>query len=191
MKRAEEILAALKNGEKKAFKIFFSEYHDVLVLYATNLLKDVDAAEDVVQDCFMNVWENSLYDNLSNGLDKYMFHLVKNAALNELRGSKRREARHEKMMAEMPVVEMMKEDEQTEIDILYTTINQLPPERRRIFMMVCAEGKKYQEVADQLQISINTVRTQLMRSLKFLREKLKEQMFSILLFCWKKVKIRF
>ncbi|MEY8593453.1 RNA polymerase sigma-70 factor [Butyricimonas hominis] len=191
MKRAEEILAALKNGEEKAFKIFFSEYHDVLVLYATNILKDVDAAEDVVQDCFMNVWENSLYNNLSDGLDKYMFHLVKNAALNELRGSKRREVRHEKMMAEMPVVEMMKEDEQTEIDILYTTINQLPPERRRIFMMVCAEGKKYQEVADQLQISINTVRTQLMRSLKFLREKLKEQMFSILLFCWKKVKIRF
>ena len=191
MKRAEEILAALKNGEEKAFKIFFSEYHDVLVLYATNILKDVDAAEDVVQDCYMNVWENSLYNNLSDGLDKYMFHLVKNAALNELRGSKRREVRHEKMMAEMPVVEMMKEDEQTEIDILYTTINQLPPERRRIFMMVCAEGKKYQEVADQLQISINTVRTQLMRSLKFLREKLKEQMFSILLFCWKKVKIRF
>ena len=188
MKRAEEILAALKSGEEKAFKIFFSEYHDVLVLYATNILKDVDAAEDVVQDCFMNVWENSLYNNLSDGLDKYMFHLVKNAALNELRGSKRREVRHEKMMAEMPVVEMMKEDEQTEIDILYTTINQLPPGRRRIFMMVCAEGKKYQEVADQLQISINTVRTQLMRSLKFLREKLKEQMISILLFCYKRLK---
>lgn len=191
MKRAEEILAALKNGEEKAFKIFFSEYHDVLVLYATNILKDVDAAEDVVQDCFMNVWENSLYENLSDGLDKYMFYLVKNAALNELRGSKRREARHEKMMAEMPVVEVMKEDEQIEIDILYSTINQLPPERRRVFMMVCAGGKKYQEVADQLQISINTVRTQLMRSLKFLRENLKEQMFLILLFCWEKVKIKF
>lgn len=40
MKRAEEILAALKNGEEKAFKTFFSEYHDVLVLCATNILKD-------------------------------------------------------------------------------------------------------------------------------------------------------
>ncbi|MCB6974843.1 MULTISPECIES: RNA polymerase sigma factor [Butyricimonas] len=48
--------------------------------------------------------------------------------------------------------------------------------------------KKYQEVADQLQISINTVRTQLMRSLKFLRENLKEQMISILLFCYKILK---
>ena len=166
-------------------------FSDGVYRFILKMCKSKEMAEDVVQDCYMNVWENSLYNNLSDGLDKYMFHLVKNAALNELRGSKRREVRHEKMMAEMPVVEMMKEDEQTEIDILYTTINQLPPERRRIFMMVCAEGKKYQEVADQLQISINTVRTQLMRSLKFLREKLKEQMFSILLFCWKKVKIRF
>lgn len=102
MKRADEILAALKNREENAFKIFFLEYHDVLVLYATNILKDVDAAEDVVQDCFMNVWENSLYENLVDGLDKYMFRLVKNVALNDLRDSKRREARHGKVMAEMP-----------------------------------------------------------------------------------------
>ena len=117
-----------------------------------------------------------------------MFCMVKNAALNNLRGSKRRKVRHEKMMQEMFEVEIMQEDEQVEIEILYSTINQLPPKRRRVFMMVYAEGKKYKEVADQLQISINTVRTQLMRSLKFLREKLKEQMFTILLFCCKNLK---
>ena len=188
MKRAEEILAALKNGEEKAFKIFFSEYHDVLVLYATNILKDVDAAEDVVQNCFMNVWENTLYENLVDGLDKYMFRLVKNVALNDLRNSKRREARHGEVMAEMPVSEIMYEDEQEEIELLYSVINELPPERRRVFMMICAEGKKYQEVADQLQISINTVRTQLTRSLKFLREKLEKQMFTVLLFLYKRLK---
>ena len=173
---------------EKTFKTFFLKYHDVLVLHATNILKNVDAAEDVVLDCFVNVWENSLYENLSDGLDKYMFRMVKNAALNDLRGSKRRKVRHEKMMQEMSEVEIMQEDEQVEIEILYSTINQLPPERRRVFMMVYAEGKKYKEVADQLQISINTVRTQLMRSLKFLREKLKEQMFTILLFCCKNLK---
>ena len=188
MNKPEEILIALKNDDKKAFKIFFLEYHDVLVLYATNILKDVDAAEDVVQNCFMNVWENSLYKKLTGGLDKYMFCLVKNAALNDLRGNKRREARHEEIVTEMPLVEIMEKDEPDDIEILYSTINQLPPERRRIFMMICAEGKKYQEVADQLQLSINTVRTQMVRSLKFLRGKLKEQMFSILLFYWKKIK---
>lgn len=58
MNRSEEILAALKKGEKSAFQAFFSEYYEVLVLFATGILKDVDAAEDVVQDCFVNVWEN-------------------------------------------------------------------------------------------------------------------------------------
>lgn len=82
----------------------------------------------------------------------------------------------------------MYEDGQEEIELLYSVINELPPERRRVFMMICAEGKKYQEVADQLQISVNTVRTQLTRSLKFLREKLEKQMFTILLFLYKKLK---
>lgn len=180
----------MKKTQEKTFKTFFSKYYDVLVLYATNILKNVDAAEDVVLNCFVHIWENSLYENLSDRLDKYMFKAVKNAALNDLRDSKRRKARHEKMMEEMPVAEIMQEDEQAEIEILYLTINLLPPERRRIFMMVYAEGKKYKEVADQLQISINTVRTQLTRSLKFLREKLGEQEFTILLFFFKKSILR-
>lgn len=180
----------MKKTQEKTFKTFFLKYYDVLVLYATNILKNVDAAEDVVLNCFVHIWENSLYENLSDRLDKYMFKAVKNAALNDLRDSKRRKARHEKMMEEMPVAEIMQEDEQAEIEILYLTINLLPPERRRIFMMVYAEGKKYKEVADQLQISINTVRTQWTRSLKFLREKLGEQEFTILLFFFKKSILR-
>ena len=175
-----------KNPEEETFKTFFLKYHDVLVLYATSILKNVDAAEDVVLGCFVQAWESSLYKKLSDGLDKYMFHVVKNAALNELRDCKRRKTRHEKMMEGMPVAEIMHEDEQTEIDVLYFAINQLPPERRRIFMMVYAEGKKYKEVAEHLQISINTVRTQLSRSLKFLREKLEGHMFTILLLYFRK-----
>ena len=137
-----------KNPEEETFKTFFLKYHDVLVLYAASILKNVDAAEDVVLGCFVQAWESSLYKKLSDGLDKYMFHVVKNAALNELRDCKRRKTRHEKMMEGMPVAEIMHEDEQTEIDVLYFAINQLPPERRRIFMMVYAEGKKYKEVAE-------------------------------------------
>ena len=147
-----------KNPEEETFKTFFLKYHDVLVLYAASILKNVDAAEDVVLGCFVQAWEDC----------------------------KRRKTRHEKMMEGMPVAEIMHEDEQTEIDVLYFAINQLPPERRRIFMMVYAEGKKYKEVAEHLQISINTVRTQLSRSLKFLREKLEGHMFTILLLYFRK-----
>ena len=179
-----------KNPEEETFKTFFLKYHDVLVLYAASILKNVDAAEDVVLGCFVQAWESSLYKKLSDGLDKYMFHVVKNAALNELAMAQDYSVpvseKNEKMMEGMPVAEIMHEDEQTEIDVLYFAINQLPPERRRIFMMVYAEGKKYKEVAEHLQISINTVRTQLSRSLKFLREKLEGHMFTILLLYFRK-----
>ena len=170
-------MAALKKGEKSAFQAFFSGYYEVLVLFATGILKDVDAAEDVVQDCFVNVWENRHFEKLSDGLDRYMFH---------------RELRHEKVMAEMASEnENRGEGELHEMEILYAAINQLPFERRRVFMMICAEGMKYQDVADSLGVSINTVRTQMGRSMKFLREKLKDQVFSSLLCFWLKVKKQF
>lgn len=189
MNRAQEILSALKKQEKDAFKIFFLEYYDVLVLFATGILKDVNEAEDIVQACFLNIWENHKYEHLTDGLDRYMFRSVKNAALNDLRGLQRRELRHEKAMAEYEFIkEIQKEEEPFNTEILYAAINQLPPERRRIFMLICAQGMKYQEVADQLKISINTVRTQMGRSVKFLREKLKNQSFSILLFFRLKLK---
>ena len=65
---------------------------------------------------------------------------------------------------------------------MYKVIDLLPEERRNVFLLVFVEGMSYQEVADQLQISKNTVKTQLSRSLKFLRETLKDRYNAFLLF---------
>ena len=68
------------------------------------------------------------------------------------------------------------------LEIVYRMIDLLPEERRNVFLMVFVEDMSYQEVADQLQISKNTVKTQLSRSLKFLRDTLKERYNSFLLY---------
>ena len=83
--------------------------------------------------------------------------------------------------------EISEEEEATEtyneeLEVLYAAIRQLPEERRKIFTLICLEGKKYQEVADMLQISINTVKTQMGRSFQFLRKMLGNHRFLILLF---------
>ena len=57
-----------KNPEEETFKTFFLKYHDVLVLYATSILKNVDAAEDGVLGCFVQAWESSLYKKFLMGL---------------------------------------------------------------------------------------------------------------------------
>ena len=130
----------------------------------------------------MDFWVNKRFENLSSGLDKYIFASVKHAALNYLRGNRRREERHAVVAGNWKedggeVAELNEE----EIEYLYMTINRLPEERRRIFMMVCLEGRKYQEVADLLGISVNTVRTQMGRAFQFLRVALDKRRFSMFL----------
>ena len=142
------------------FPLSFEIYYETLVMFANYWLNDPEAAEDTVQECFVDFWVNKRFENLSSGLDKYIFASVKHAALNYLRGNRRREERHAVVAGNWKedggeVAELNEE----EIEYLYMTINRLPEERRKIFMMVCLEGRKYQEVADLLGISVNTVRT--------------------------------
>lgn len=179
----EKILVDLKQGKEAAFREFFETYYEVLVLFANHLLNDPEAAEDVVQDCFVDFWQGRRFEHITTGIDKYIFQAVKHAALNDLRGSQRRTKRH--MLAMQYLLQDGEEDGEKEEEwlFLYVAINRLPEERRRIFLMICLEGNKYQEVADLLQISVNTVKTQMGRAFQFLRETLKgHKSFVLLLF---------
>ena len=79
-------------------------------------------------------------------------------------------------------------DENSElIEKLYLAIETLPEERKRVLHMVCMEGMKYQEVADCLGISINTVKTQMGRAFQFLRRALGADDALILVLFFKKL----
>lgn len=183
MNKTETILDIFKVAEKKAFQLLYDTYYENLVLFANQIIDDSQAAEDIVQDCLVKFWVSKRYLTLDVGLDKYVFQAVKFSSLNYVRGGKRKRAIHEHVTREMLSKESLPNDEYVEIlEVVYKAIDQLPEERRHIFMMVFVDGKSYQEVMDQLQISKNTVKTQLNRSLKFLRKKLKNRYNEILLF---------
>ena len=75
------------------------------------------------------------------------------------------------------------EDLETDrLEFLFSIIDKLPEERRKIFLMVSVKNMKYQEVADVLGISVNTVKTQLVRSIRFLREQINNDLFFTLFF---------
>lgn len=180
----KKILERLKREDHSAFRQLFDAYYDALILFANHLLNNAEAAEDVVQDCFVDFWINRRFEHLDAGIDKYLFQCVKHAALNDLRGCRRREKRYASIKEEMKEEEEVTEISDEKLEILYAAIRQLPEERRKIFTMICLEGKKYQEVADILQISINTIKTQMGRSFQFLRKKLGNHRFYLLLFWW-------
>ena len=106
---------------------------------------------------------------------------MKNACLNHIRHERSRVRKLEEVWKNREEVETDKEEETEEKEAVYKAIAELPEQCRRIFMMCCVEGKKYQEAADALNISVNTVRTQMGRAFKTLREKLAGKTYSMLL----------
>ncbi len=182
MEIAIKILELFRTNDEKAFRLLYDTYYDSLLLYANQLLNDAEASKDVVQDCFIDFFVNKRFLKLSDGLDRYIFQSVKHATLNHIRSQRRRNYRHLVATVEEEERIHLEENELKEIETLYNAINQLPEDRRKIFLMVCVNRMKYQEVADTLGISINTVRTQLTRSIKALRNSLKGYSFIEILF---------
>lgn len=181
MGKPETILEQFRTDKRKAFRLFYDSYFELLVLFAHQITKDAEAAEDIVQECLVKFWINEPYLTMSSGLDKYIFQAVKYASYNHLRGHLRKKNLYDQVTREM----LSDEKDHEENDVLekiYRSINQLPEERRKVFLMVFVDNMSYQEVADRLHISKNTVKTQLSRSLKFLRLILQDDYSSFLLF---------
>lgn len=183
MTKADTILELFKTDERKAFQLLYDTYFETLVLFANQVTGDAEAAEDIVQDCFVKFWMNKPFATLPSGLDKYVFQAVKFSSLNYMRGDQRKRNLHENVTREMMADEEAPGETETDmLEMVYRMVDLLPEERRNVFLMVFVDGMSYQEVADKLQISKNTVKTQLSRSLKFLRDTLKERYNSFLLY---------
>lgn len=185
MANTDDILSLYKRDEKAALQKLFDRYYDPLLLYCNRLIRDPEGAEDIVQDCFVHVWQSRRLENFKGELDRFMFQAVRFKAINYVRDQNRRNELHRKVSEEEEYsLFFLEEDEGKEVELLYRTIGQLPEECRKIFLMASLDDMKYREIADALEISINTVKTQMKIALRFLREKLSPSAFSsILLFC--------
>lgn len=180
----KDILSRFKENEEEAFQALFDVYYEPLLLYCHRMIRDVENAEDVVQDCFVHLWYSRRLENFSGELDRFMFQAVRFRAINYIRSRKRRDALHDKASTEefvFPVVSLEGQSLE-QVELLYCTINQLPPECRKIFLMACLDDMKYQEIADALHVSVNTVKTQMKLALRFLRMHLNKESFSLILF---------
>ena len=182
MNPSESILDLLKKDESGAFRRRFDRYYDNLLLYCYHILDDLETAEDIVQDCFVNLWNSKRLHSFSGDLDRFIFKMVKNQAFLFLREYKKRYNIQVSFSQESEISHYDTLDESSkEIELLYQTIDKLPEKCRKVFLMACLNDKTYQEVADELGTSINTVKTQMKTALKFLRENLQEELFFTLL----------
>lgn len=148
----------------------FKCHYRPLNLFALHYLKDIDTAEDVVQECFADLWEQLKGGRSILDIKSYLFTMVKNRSLAHLT--------KEKSMAYTDMSTAIEEtlpdeelEEKSYIEArLWLAIDKLPERCREIFLLNKRDGLKYQEVANQLGISINTVENQISKALKILRD---------------------
>ena len=163
------------------FEQLFREHYRTLCFYANVVTRDMEAAEDIVQDVFVKCWAAVQGGNLEIQQEHYLYRSVKNAALNYLKAKKVRkdyaddyEASH---TAAEPEPNLLVAAE-TRARIM-EAIDRLPPQCRKVFLMCVLEDKSYKETAEHLNISVNTVKTQMTKAFSTLRPRLKDLTFVV------------
>lgn len=140
-------------------------------------------AEELVQDMFFKLWQNRNQINVISSSKSYLFTSVKNSMLNKHKHEKVKQmyAADYRYTNKEESDDFEMDENREKIKNIELAIAELPEKRREIFVKSKVEGKKYKEIADELQISVKTVENQMGEALKFLRNKLSAKEFLILL----------
>ena len=154
----------------------FAKYYIQLVLYAYRLVKDKGIAEDLVQDIFLKLLEHQ--EKEKEITLNYLYIAVKNISLNYIRDHKH--LLNATYLSEQIGTEFDPEEETERVKQLqkiYLAIEALPEVSRNIFKKVYFEHQKYTEVALELNVSVNTVKTHMYTALRSLKNKLRFYFF--------------
>jgi RNA polymerase sigma-70 factor (family 1) len=180
-----EIVNAIRKGDEAAFERTFRLYYDRLCNYANSLLKEEDEAEEVVQTVFLNIWEKRVDLEITLSLKSYLYRAVHNHCLNRFKHATVREAYRDYTQNFIPqsyesVTEVIHASELEER--IEAAVSTLPEQCQIAFRLSRFEELKYQEIADQLGISIKTVENQIGKALKILRTALADYLPALLVF---------
>ena len=168
---------------KDTFQKVFELYYNPLCRFASAYLKDADNAEEIVQQVFINLWQQKDTIDPDRQIKSYLFTAVKNRCLNHIRDRKKFRSYYLDVEAELEIP-IAGKDNLLEQDLekqLAEALDKLPEKCREIFMLCRFENMKYKEVAKKLDISQKTVEAQMTKALKILREELKDIWILIIL----------
>lgn len=154
----------------KIFKEYFIQHYRPLCLFALHYLKDIDNAEDIVQDCFTELWERK--DNQTNIADikPYLYTMVRNRCIDVLRKESLIDCNIEPSDLEGLISDEECEERSYDEARMWTAIDSLPEKCREVFLLAKRDGMKYEEIADRMNISVNTVKNQMNKALKIIKE---------------------
>lgn len=164
-------------ASKSGFEVLFRKFYERLCSYAFTFVADKDACEDIVQEVFVKLWDNRNETDIETSVKSYLYQAVKHACLNSIKHIDVSYNYKKYNQNEIEYDQLLDEDTITAKELeerIRLNIENLPPERKKIFILSRYENLKYKEIADQLGISIKTVENQMGKALATLRKELVE-----------------
>jgi RNA polymerase sigma-70 factor (family 1) len=166
----------IRKGDKNALQNLHNKYFYQMYLYARKSTNgNAGLAEELVSDCFIKIWENREDIDIKISIKHYLFLILHNSIIDYYR---------KKRILTDPITEDIEEpggedvfDDQEEFAQLYSVLQKLPDQRRNILKMAVFDSLTYNEIAGKLNISRNTVKTQIARAYRFLKENLDPEDF--------------
>ena len=182
---AQAMVKALKEGNQLAFSIVYKTYAAQTFSLAFKYLLNKELAEDAVQNLFLKLWLKKEEIAETKPINRYLFTMLKNDLLNTLRDSKKNIYLLEDCLSMVLELEDNSQNEnlkQEQMNIIQQALEQLSPQRRKVFEMKVSGKYSNQEIADKLNLSINTIKFQYSQSLKQIRSTVGE-LSLLLVYC--------
>ncbi len=177
--------ACLLNSDEAGITGLYDLLWQRLYIYASKILQDKSAAADVIQDLFIKLWEKRDELPQVTNVEGYLFRSLKHAMLNNLQSTKIREKHLEafsKVCAEMDNLILDGIYQKELIELIKNSSTRLPDRMKEIFMMNSFEHKSVSEIANELNLSEQTVRNQINLALKKIRPTIRESISLLVTF---------
>jgi len=181
----EDLMQEIKADNMFAFDALYGKYSRKLYKFGYSILKSKEDSENLIQDVFLNLWENRHKVEKNESIQSYVFTIAYNSAISILR----------KKTKDFQFVEYLKSlqeitEEPVNVEVEYNEltakldkiINELPQRQKEVYLLHKVEGLKYNVIAEQLHISVNTIENHMSRALKTIREKLGDYSLLAILF---------
>lgn len=174
---ARDLAARIRDGDARAFRHFFEQYHAALLRFLKARSVRQEVAEDLIQQAFLTLWEKRADIDTSRSLRAFLFTVAYNRMLNHQRDLRREVT--DRALPETPHSGHSPEEEAITADamrVMRTRLETMPEKRRAVFELIYLQELSHREAAEILEVSTKTIENHMTIALKELREALKEFM---------------
>lgn len=179
------MLESINRWDEQSLKLIYQYHYKMLVAFGMQILNNLEEAEDAVQDVILKTWQQKNTFETDGQLRAYLFNGVRNRCLTMMEHKQVVISHQERLQREFR--EMALEDNKTialhKEEVyrqVFMAIDQLPEKQKEIFLLAI-EGKQNKEIAEILNLSVNTIKSQKRRGIERLRNMLNPEALLLLL----------